>query len=236
MVITEIGGTVGDIESQPFLEAIRQVGHRAGPRERACYIHVLAGRPYIPGSGELQEQAHPALRARSCWAWASSPTSSSAAPTRPARRTSRDKIALFCNVPPGLRHPEPDRAQPRTRCPLMLEARGPGRCGGPPAGAATCRKPDLTEWTAHGRAASQRRSRSVRDRPGGQVRRSCTTPTCRVVEALYPRRHRERRARSRSSWVDSETWSPTRTRAETAWRMWTASSCPAASATAASRA
>ena len=50
VVITEIGGTVGDIESQPFLEAIRQVGHEVG-RENSLYIHVTLV-PYLKASGE----------------------------------------------------------------------------------------------------------------------------------------------------------------------------------------
>ena len=58
VVITEIGGTVGDIESQPFLEAIRQVALEAGPGN-ALFIHVTLV-PYLKVSG-AQEQAHPAL-------------------------------------------------------------------------------------------------------------------------------------------------------------------------------
>ena len=50
IVITEIGGTAGDIESQPFLEAIRQVGHEVG-RGNALYIHVTLV-PYLKASGE----------------------------------------------------------------------------------------------------------------------------------------------------------------------------------------
>lgn len=50
VVITEIGGTTGDIESQPFLEAIRQIGHEVG-RENALYIHVTLV-PYLKASGE----------------------------------------------------------------------------------------------------------------------------------------------------------------------------------------
>ena len=50
IVITEVGGTIGDIESQPFLEAIRQVGHEIG-RENALYIHVTLV-PYLRASGE----------------------------------------------------------------------------------------------------------------------------------------------------------------------------------------
>ena len=50
VVITEIGGTIGDIESQPFIEAIRQVGLEAG-RENSFYIHVTLV-PYLKASGE----------------------------------------------------------------------------------------------------------------------------------------------------------------------------------------
>ena len=50
MVITEIGGTIGDIESQPFIEAIRQVGHEVGPGN-ALFIHVTLV-PYLKASGE----------------------------------------------------------------------------------------------------------------------------------------------------------------------------------------
>ena len=50
VVITEVGGTIGDIESQPFIEAIRQVGHEVGPGN-ALYIHVTLV-PYLKASGE----------------------------------------------------------------------------------------------------------------------------------------------------------------------------------------
>ena len=50
VVITEIGGTIGDIESQPFIEAIRQVGHEVGVENR-LYIHVTLV-PYLKASGE----------------------------------------------------------------------------------------------------------------------------------------------------------------------------------------
>nr|WP_317325664.1 CTP synthase [uncultured Flavonifractor sp.] len=50
VVITEIGGTIGDIESQPFIEAIRQVGHEVGPGN-ALFIHVTLV-PYLKASGE----------------------------------------------------------------------------------------------------------------------------------------------------------------------------------------
>ena len=56
IVITEIGGTAGDTESQPFLEAIRQVGHEVG-RGNALYIHVTLV-PYLKASGEHKSKPH----------------------------------------------------------------------------------------------------------------------------------------------------------------------------------
>ena len=54
IAIIEVGGTVGDIESQPFLEAIRQVGIEQG-MENCCYIHVVLV-PYISGSDEYKSK------------------------------------------------------------------------------------------------------------------------------------------------------------------------------------
>ena len=56
VVITEVGGTTGDIESRPFLEAIRQVGREVG-RENSLYIHVTLV-PYLHASGEQIGRAH----------------------------------------------------------------------------------------------------------------------------------------------------------------------------------
>ena len=52
VAIVEVGGTVGDIESLPFLEAIRQMGFEEG-RNNACYIHLTL-LPWIPTAGELK--------------------------------------------------------------------------------------------------------------------------------------------------------------------------------------
>ena len=52
VVITEVGGTVGDIESLPFLEAVRQVRHEVG-RDNVFFLHVSL-LPYIGPSGELK--------------------------------------------------------------------------------------------------------------------------------------------------------------------------------------
>ena len=85
MVITEVGGTVGDIESLPFLEAARQVRHDIG-RDNCFFLHVSLV-PYIGPSGELKtkptQHSVAALRAS-----ASSRTPSSAARTGRSRTRS----------------------------------------------------------------------------------------------------------------------------------------------------
>ena len=92
-MLCEIGGTVGDIESLPFLEAIRQLGNELGPRARAV-------RPSDPGALDSRRPAssrpsRPSIRSRSCRASASSPTSCSAAATGRSRRgAAQDRAVL----------------------------------------------------------------------------------------------------------------------------------------------
>ena len=62
VVIVEVGGTVGDIEGQPFLEAIRQLRGEVG-RENVLYVHVTL-LPYLGSSRGAEDQADAALRAR----------------------------------------------------------------------------------------------------------------------------------------------------------------------------
>ena len=62
VVIVEIGGTVGDIESLPFLEAIRQLRNDVG-REHVCFVHVTLV-PFLDAVGRAQDQDHPALGQR----------------------------------------------------------------------------------------------------------------------------------------------------------------------------
>ena len=61
-VLCEIGGTVGDIEGLPYFEAIRQLGNDL-PRHHAIYIHLTL-MPFIPSAGRTEDQADPALGAR----------------------------------------------------------------------------------------------------------------------------------------------------------------------------
>ena len=96
-VLVEIGGTVGDIESLPFLEAIRQLGNELGP-ERAMFVHLTLV-PFIPSAGELKTKPtqhsvkellnvgiQPQMLLCRC--------------DRPIPENERRKIALFCNVRP----------------------------------------------------------------------------------------------------------------------------------------
>jgi CTP synthase len=96
-VLVEIGGTVGDIESLPFLEAIRQLGNELGP-EGAMFVHLTLV-PFIPSAGELKTKPtqhsvkellnvgiQPQMLLCRC--------------DRPIPGNERRKIALFCNLRP----------------------------------------------------------------------------------------------------------------------------------------
>ncbi len=95
VVITEIGGTVGDIESQPFLEAIRQVAYDKG-RKNVMYIHVTLV-PYLRTSGELKSKPtqHSVKELLSIGI---QPDMLICRSEVPLEDSQRDKIALFCNV------------------------------------------------------------------------------------------------------------------------------------------
>lgn len=97
IVITEIGGTVGDIESLPFLEAIRQVGLENAP-EDVVYIHVTL-LPYISGSNELKSKPtqHSVKELQSLGI---KPDILVCRTEIPPTESIRNKIALFCNVRP----------------------------------------------------------------------------------------------------------------------------------------
>ncbi len=96
VVITEIGGTVGDIESQPFLEAIRQFSLDVG-KENCLYIHLTLV-PYLKAAGELKTKPtqHSVGLLRQIGI---QPDVLICRTERSMDREDRDKIALFCNVP-----------------------------------------------------------------------------------------------------------------------------------------
>jgi CTP synthase len=95
VVIVEIGGTVGDIESLPFLEAIRQMGNEEG-RGNAIFVHVTLV-PYIAAAGELKTK--PTQHSvRDLMQIGIAPDILLCRSDRQLSRDLRSKIALFCNV------------------------------------------------------------------------------------------------------------------------------------------
>jgi CTP synthase len=95
VVITEVGGTVGDIESLPFLEAIRQIRHEIG-RDRCFFLHVSL-LPYIGPSGELKTKPtqHSVAALRSIGI---QPDAIVARSDRPISDGLKRKISLMCDV------------------------------------------------------------------------------------------------------------------------------------------
>ena len=95
VLLVEIGGTVGDIESQPFLEAIRQLRQEVG-RENALYIHLTLV-PFIASAGELKTKPtqHSVRDLRSIGI---QPDVLLCRTDRPLERELKRKIALFCDV------------------------------------------------------------------------------------------------------------------------------------------
>ena len=96
VAIVEVGGTVGDIESLPFLEAIRQMGFEEG-RNNACYVHLTL-LPWIPTAGELKTKPtqHSVKELREIGI---QPDILLCRAERPIPEEERRKIALFTNVP-----------------------------------------------------------------------------------------------------------------------------------------
>jgi len=141
VVITEIGGTTGDIESQPFLEAIRQVGHEVGPGN-ALYIHVTLV-PYIRGSGE--HKTKPTQHSvKELQGMGILPNIIVLRSDEPLEEEIFNKIALFCNV-------KPDCVIENRTIPVLYEA--PIMLENSHFSNIVCRElglntppPDLTEW------------------------------------------------------------------------------------------
>ena len=96
IAIIEVGGTVGDIESQPFLEAIRQFQHEVG-HDNAILIHVTLI-PYLSASGELKTKPTQAS-VKELQGMGIQPDIIVCRTEHPLDQGLKDKIALFCNVP-----------------------------------------------------------------------------------------------------------------------------------------
>lgn len=141
VVITEIGGTVGDIESTPFLETIRQVSYEKG-RENVLYIHVTL-LPYITGSNELKTK--PTQHSvKELLSLGIQPNILVLRSEMEVPVEMREKIANFCNVR------KEDVIQNLTASslyavPLMLEKEGLAHSACYHLGLED-KKPDLKEW------------------------------------------------------------------------------------------
>jgi CTP synthase len=104
-IIVEIGGTVGDIESLPFLEAVRQMRYDAGP-QNVVYIHLTL-LPYIAAAGEVKTKPtqHSVMKLREIGV---QPDILICRTDREIPTEMRQKIAMFCNVDPGSVFSSPD--------------------------------------------------------------------------------------------------------------------------------
>jgi len=142
ILITEIGGTVGDIESLPFLEAIRQVESDIG-REHVMYIHVTLV-PYLSKSGELKTKPtqHSVKELRSIGI---SPDVIVCRTEHPLSQDIKDKIGLFCNLNASSVIQNLD-VEVLYEVPLMLEKEGLADIVCKRLGLKFT-KPDFTEWS-----------------------------------------------------------------------------------------
>lgn len=142
IVLVEIGGTVGDIESLPFLEALRQMRSDLG-REDCLYIHVT-WLPYIGATGELKTKPtqHSVRELRSIGI---SPDVIVARSDYPVTEDLRDKIALFCDV--EKRAVVPLMTVPvRFEVPIILERLGVGEYLLERLNLKARQKPDWQDW------------------------------------------------------------------------------------------
>lgn len=120
VVLVEVGGTVGDIESLPFLEAIRQLRSDQG-RDNCLFIHVTLV-PYVRAAGELKTKPtqHSVKELRSLGI---QPDIIVCRSEMPLEQDIREKIALFCDVSPEAVIPNLD-ADTIYEVPLLLEEEG----------------------------------------------------------------------------------------------------------------
>jgi CTP synthase len=140
--IVEIGGTVGDIEGMPFLEAIRQMRADEGP-DNTCYVHVTLV-PFLPTTGELKTKPtqHSVRELRGLG------ISPELLMVRTARKMGPEvkrKLALFCDVTPENIIEAIDVEESLYHIPLALEKQGVADLVCKELGLEQ-REPDLTDW------------------------------------------------------------------------------------------
>lgn len=143
VVITEIGGTVGDIESLPFLEAIRQIKYEVG-RENVCFIHVTLV-PYLGKAGELKTKPtqHSVKELRSIGI---QPDIIVCRTEKPLSKELKDKIGLFCNVDGSSVIQNLD-AENIYQVPLLLKGEGLDNAVVKKLNL-DCKECDMSEWEA----------------------------------------------------------------------------------------
>ncbi len=142
IVILEVGGTVGDIESQPFLEALRQLRNEVG-RENCLFVHVT-WLPTIGATGEIKTKPtqHSVAALRSIGI---SPNLIIARADQEVDRGLCDKIALFCDVDKDSVIPM-KTADVLYEVPLILEKMGVGELVLNKLGMKAERQPDMQPW------------------------------------------------------------------------------------------
>ena len=225
VVIVEVGGTVGDIESLPFLEAIRQLKNDVG-RTNVCYVHLTLV-PYVGASEEFKSKPtqHSVNTLRSIGI---QPDVIVARSEQPIGENLKDKIALFGDVERRAVINVPD-ARSIYEVPLLLEDTGLGDYIVEMLGIEAA-PPELDGWrdmVARISAPPSRRCAS----PWSASTSRCPTPT-----SASPSRSATPRCTAASSSPSSGSTPSSSTRTPPSSRASTASWCPAASATAASRA
>ena len=141
VIIVEVGGTVGDIESQPFLEAIRQVAREKGP-DNCLFIHVTL-LPYVPGSDEYKSKPtqHSVKELLSIGI---QPDILVCRCDQPLEDGMKRKIAMFCNVSEDCVI-DNTTVSSLYEIPLMLEKNGLAEIVCKKL-SLTCGKPELEEW------------------------------------------------------------------------------------------
>ena len=196
-VIVEIGGTVGDIEGLPFLEAIRQLGNELDPR-RSLFVHLTLV-PYIPSAGELKTKptqhsvkellglgVRPSILLCRC--------------DRPIPDDARRKIALFCNLRRDAVIPTID-ADTIYRVPLNLHEEGFDREVCRHFGLDDAPEPDLDGWREICQRATQ---------PDGEVRIAIVGKYTSLLDAYKSLGEAlthggiANNVRVRMEWIDSE--------------------------------
>ncbi len=157
VVITEIGGTIGDIESQPFIEAVRQISLEVG-RENSLFIHVTLV-PYLHGSEE--HKSKPTQHSvKELQGMGVNPNIIVLRCDEPLENSIFQKIALFCNVKPDCVI-ENITLPNLYEAPLMLERARFSEVVCRELGIVTPHEPDLNEWEEMVRRINAERSHCV---------------------------------------------------------------------------